>query len=263
MKNSSIHVTETDMKHISKEHILVLGGSGGIGSDIVRAFAQSGAEVISFTYSRNKTAADELASELRAKNVKVHYASLELTDVAATEAFLEGAVRAFGREVSIAVNSVGISPNVPLMEQTAEQHEQVFKVNTIGSFFAARTIAARMKASGVKGSIVLITSTNGINSQSQISAHYDGSKAAQSHQMRILAEFFAPDGIRINGVAPGWVSTSLNNTLPPKEREKESARIWSGRWATPAEIANVVLFIASQGGSYIIGQDIMVDGGYR
>ena len=195
--------------------------------------------------------------------MKVHYASLELTDVAATEAFLEGAVRSLGREVSIAVNSVGISPNVPLMEQTAEQHEQVFKVNTIGSFFAARTIAARMKEKGVKGSIVLITSTNGINSQSQISAHYDGSKAAQSHQMKILAEFFAPNGIRINGVAPGWVSTSLNNTLPPEERAKESARIWSGRWATPAEIANVVLFIAGRGGSYIIGQDIMVDGGYR
>jgi 3-oxoacyl-[acyl-carrier protein] reductase len=63
-----------------------------------------------------------------------------------------------------------------------------------------------MKARGVKGSIVLITSTNGINSQSQISTHYDSSKAAQGQMMKMFAEHYAPAGIRINGIAPGWIA---------------------------------------------------------
>ena len=81
--------------------------------------------------------------------------------------------------------------------------------------------------------------------------------------MRIVAEEYAKYGIRINGVAPGWINTSINKSLPRKEREKEMARIWSGRFAEPHEIAQFVAFIAGTGGNYTYGQDFMVDGGYR
>lgn len=255
---------DTD-KYIAKVtgHAVVLGGSGGIGSEIVRGLVANGATAISFTYGKNKGAADELAKELRDRNVKVHLSSLDQSDVEAVERFLDDAVNSVGEEITIAVNSIGISPNVPLEEQTIEEWRKVFDVNTIGCFFSTRTIAKRMKARGVKGSIVLITSTNGINSQSQISAHYDASKAAQGHMMKILAEFYAPHGIRINGVAPGWIETHLNDTLPSDERAKETSKIWSGRFATPAEIGSFVAFIAGTGGSYVYGQNMMVDGGYR
>ncbi len=244
-------------------HAVVLGGSGGIGSEIVRALAANGATAISFTYGKNKGAADELAKELLSKNIRVHLSSLDQSDVPAVERFLDDAVNSVGEEITIAVNSIGISPNVPLEEQTIEEWRKVFDVNTIGCFFSTRTIAKRMKEKGAKGSIVLITSTNGINSQSQISAHYDASKAAQGHMMRILAEFYAPFGIRINGVAPGWIETHLNDTLPPEERAKETARIWSGRFAKPEEIGNFVAFLSGTGGSYVYGQNLMLDGGYR
>jgi NAD(P)-dependent dehydrogenase (short-subunit alcohol dehydrogenase family) len=244
-------------------HAVILGGSGGIGSEIVRALVANGATAISFTYGRNKGAADELAKELREQNIKVHLSSLDQSDIEAVERYFDDAVNSVGEEISIAVNCIGISPNVPLEEQTIEEWRKVFEVNTIGCFFSTRTIAKRMKEKGVKGSIVLITSTNGINSQSQISAHYDASKAAQSHMMKILAEFYAPHGIRINGVAPGWIETHLNDSLPTEERAKETSRIWSGRFASPAEVAMLVAYVAGSGGSYIYGQNIMIDGGYR
>lgn len=244
-------------------HAVVLGGSGGIGSEIVRALVANGATAISYTYGKNKGAADELAKELREQNVKVHLSSLDQSDTEAVARFLDDAVNSVGEEITIAVNSIGISPNVPLEQQTIEEWRKVFEVNTIGCFFSTRTIAMRMKVKGVNGSIVLITSSNGVNSQSQISAHYDASKAAQIHYIKILAEFYAPNGIRINGVAPGWIETHLNDTLPSDERTKETAKIWSGRFASPSEIGKFVALIAGDASSYLNGQNVMIDGGYR
>lgn len=244
-------------------HALVLGGSGGIGSEIVRALVANGARSVSFTYGRNKDAALALQAEIAAEGVRVHIGAVDQMDEQAFRAFLDEAVDVIGEEISVVVNTIGISPNTPLEEQTFEEWEKVFEVNLHGCFLSTRTLASRMKEHGIQGSITLITSTNGINSQSSISAHYDASKSAQGHMMRILAEHYAPSGIRINGVAPGWIETSMNDTLPADERAKEMARIWCGRFADPAEVAAYVAFIAGSGGSYIYGQNLMIDGGYR
>ena len=247
-------------------HALVLGGSGGLGSEIVRALAASGASALTFTYGRNKTAADKLVEELKAIGVKAHAAPVDQSDEAAFKKLLEDAARINGAEISVAVNAIGISPNIPIEEQTLDGKDgwrNVFEVNVNGCFLSTRALAERMKARTVRGSIVLITSTNGINSQSQISTHYDSSKAAQGHMMKILAEHYAPAGIRINAVAPGWIETSMNNTLPDDERAHEMSKIWAGRFAEPHEIAAFVAFVSGTGGSYAYGQNFMVDGGYR
>lgn len=252
-------------KYISKieGHVLVLGGSGGIGSEIVRALVANGARAVTFTYNSKEAEAEALKAELEAFFVKVYIARVDQLDEVAFKAFLETAEATVGEQITAVVNTIGISPNTPIEEQTLEEWEKVFAINLHGSFFSTRAIAMRMKEKGVRGSITLITSTNGINSQSQISAHYDASKSAQAHAMRILAEHYAPYGIRINGVAPGWINTEMNATLPEDERAKEMAKIWSGRFADPSEVATFVAFIAGSGGSYIYGQNLMIDGGYR
>jgi 3-oxoacyl-[acyl-carrier protein] reductase len=252
-------------KYISKVkgHALVLGGSGGIGSEIVRALVANGASAITFTYGRNKKVAETLKAEIEAEGVKVYVGAVDQLDENAFSAFLNNAVLAIGDEISVVVNTIGISPNTPLEEQTLEEWQKVFEVNLHGCFLSTRVVAERMKRYMMKGSITLITSTNGINSQSSISAHYDASKSAQGHMMRVLAEHYASSGIRINGIAPGWINTSMNDTLPEDERAKEMGRIWSGRFAEPAEVASLVAFIAGTGGSYIYGQNLMIDGGYR
>ena len=262
-------------KYISKVegHALVLGGSGGIGSEIVRALVANGVKKISFSYDRNEERAKSLAQELKKLGVKkVFFDRVNQSDPKDVERFLETSVKAIGEEIAIAVNAVGISPNKPLRKQTLESigdkmddkgWREIFEVNVFGCFISTRVIALRMEKHGIHGSITLITSTNGINSHSQISTHYDSSKAAQSHMMRGVAEEFAKSGIRINGVAPGWINTSMNASLPKKELKKEMSRIWSGRFAEPAEVARFVVSIAGTGGSFIYGQDLIVDGGYR
>jgi len=247
-------------------HALVLGGSGGLGTEVVRALAANGASFVSFTYGRNRAAAEQLGDELRTLGVGTFIAPLDQTNETSVRQLLEDAAGAAGREIAVAVNTVGISPNVPIEQQTLDGRDgwrNVFEVNVFGSFASTRAIAERMKARGVHGAILLITSTNGINSQSQISAHYDASKAAQGHMMKIFAEHYAGAGIRINGLAPGWIDTSLNDTLPADERAKELARIWAGRFADPAEIAAFAAFLCGSGASYAYGQNFIVDGGYR
>lgn len=246
-------------------HALVLGGSGGIGSEIVRALVANGVSAISFTYGKNKSEAENLATEIRKTGAKVYFGSLDQSDELGVKKFLDSARSALGEEISIAVNSIGISPNIPLEQQTLDGTDgwrRVFEVNVFGCFISTRAIAERMKEKKISGSIVLITSTNGINSYSSISAHYDTSKAAQGLMLKILAEHYAPN-IRINGVAPGWIETKMNDTLPKEERENEMKKIWSGRFANPSEIASFVALISGQVGSYTYGQNFMIDGGYR
>lgn len=247
-------------------HALVLGGSGGIGSEIVRALAASGAAAVSFSYGRNRTAAEALAKELATHGVKSHFGPLDQSDESSCIRLMDDAEDAVGAAIGVAVNSIGISPNVPIEQQTLDGPDgwrNVFEVNVHGCFISTRAIAERMKAHNVRGAIVLITSTNGINSQSQISTHYDASKAAQGHMMKIFAEHYAPTGIRINGLAPGWIETHLNDTLPDGERAHEVSKIWAGRFADPREIAAFCAVLCGTAGSYAIGQNFMVDGGYR
>jgi NAD(P)-dependent dehydrogenase (short-subunit alcohol dehydrogenase family) len=255
-----------------KGHALVFGASGDIGSEVVRQLVANGIKNLTFTYGKNKQAAAELAASISAEGVSVYYESINLSDDSAVHTFLEKAVEVQGEEISSMVFAVGISPNKSFLKQKLETTgpgddigwREVFEVNLFGCVIATRAVAERMKRMSVKGAIVLITSTNGVNSYSQISFHYDCSKAAQILFMRGVAEEYAPFGISINGVAPGWILTKMNKTLPEDEREKETKRILMGRWAKPVEVANqIILLISEDASSYVCGQNIMVDGCYK
>jgi len=101
-------------------HALVLGGLGGLGAEIVRTLAASGASAVSFTYGRNKKAADELVAELRADGIKALAAPADLSDEVGFNKVLDDAVASIGQEISLVVNSIGISPNIPIEEQTLD-----------------------------------------------------------------------------------------------------------------------------------------------
>ena len=130
-------------------HALVLGGSGGLGSEIVRALVASGASALTFTYGRNKAAADKLVEELKVQSVKAYAAPVDQSNETAFKQFLADAAAAQGAEISVAVNSIGISPNIPLEEQSLDGKDgwrNVFEVNVNGCFLSTRAIAERMKA---------------------------------------------------------------------------------------------------------------------
>lgn len=256
-----------------KRHAVIFGGSGGIGRAVVEELVARGFEAVSFTYNNNRQAAEDLSVLLKRRGFKhVFFDRANPSDEGDIKRYLDAAVKAAGTEVTSAVYAIGISPNKPFRKQRLETvgegidnkgWRDVYEVNVFGCMVAMRQVAERMRKNRIEGSVVFITSTNGINSHSQISAHYDSSKAAQSHLMRIMAEEYAKHGIRINGVAPGWVNTEMNKTLPISEVKKETRKIWSGRFAHPHEIAAPIVDLLEDRWGYTYGQDIMIDGGYR
>jgi 3-oxoacyl-[acyl-carrier protein] reductase len=253
-------------------HAIVLGGSGGIGAEIVRALVANGVSAVTIGYNSNRAKAEALQAEVEAAGAKAYLLQVaDLTDdtVGTFEANLQAAVDAVGEEISIAVDSIGISPNVPFLEQRLagterdrEGWRRVFEVNVFGTALAARAILERMRSKGVRGSYVIITSTNGINAYDEMSWPYDESKAALGLRVKLLAKRYVSFGIRVNGVAPGWIETSMNKTLPPDYRKKEMRLTGTGQFSDPAEIATVVTFLSSSGASFIHGQNVIVDGYY-
>lgn len=244
-------------------HVLVLGGSGGIGSAIVRMLVGYGARKVSFTYGRNVDRANEMKAELEAAGIPTYTASVDRLVEGAFEKFLEAAVNAQGEEISVMVDAIGTSPNTHHLKQTIAERQEVLNTNLVGSWVTLRAMCERMREKKVRGSVVLITSTNGINSWALYSTHYDGSKAGMVPDIKNYSREYALDGIRVNGVAPGWIDTGMNDSMPPGELEKEIAKVWMKRQGTPEEVASLVAYLSSSAASYITGGNHIIDGGYN
>jgi NAD(P)-dependent dehydrogenase (short-subunit alcohol dehydrogenase family) len=252
-------------------HAVVYGGNGGIGAEVVAAIVAQGVQAVSFTYNRNKVEAEAVAKSLTDLGIKVYFDSINLSDDSVVNNFLEAAVQSTGLEISLAVHAVGVSPNKHLREQTLETvsdryddigWREVFDVNVFGCMVSCRAVLMRMESKGItNGAVVIITSTNGENSPSSMSTHYDAAKAAQKVMMQGLAECFTLTA-HVNGVAPGWMDTKMNDTLPPEMRAREEAKIWLGKFGHPRLVAAPIAFFLSPAASFIRGQNILIDGGY-
>lgn len=261
-------------------HALILGASGGIGSEIARSLAANGVRKLTLSYGRGRDRAEELAAELAVMGSQVHLIEVtERTDEtdAQFRAQLEEAVAAQGEEINIFVDSIGISPNTPLAEQTLRTRItpngeripgwiEVFQVNVFGAFISTRAVLDRMLEKKVKSAAVaLITSTNGTaveNSGAPYSMHYNCSKAALIQMVHDFALANKRKLVRVNGVAPGWIDTPMNHDVPDLEDEVNN-RIWMGRMAHPSEVANTVTFLVGPGASFVNGQNVIVSGGYN
>lgn len=243
----------------SGTHTVITGGSGEIGMACGQAIREAGGDVTITTVDSPERAAKAVAAIGPDTGVAFCNVSDE-PSVAALFANVKS-------PVNFVIHCAGISPNTPFDDQTQAEWDQVLSVNTTGSFLVTKYAARAMSANPLpddpadwRGSILLITSTNGINSNDPVSAHYDASKAGANMLARNAAAFYAKDRISVNGLAPGWIDTALNDSLPDDVREQESAKIWTGRWAKPAEIGVAALHLLEM--PYFTGQVVLVDGGY-
>ncbi|HEX4857454.1 MAG TPA: SDR family oxidoreductase [Usitatibacteraceae bacterium] len=244
---------------------VITGGASGIGLSCAEAVAAAGGDlVISASRKPEKTAQALGRLRAAAPNVRVEAIPCEVGDEASVSGFF-GRIRDLGLRADFVIHSAGISPNTDFFDQTQREWDTVHNTNTTGAFLVTKHAAQLMRGNAprgeFRGKILLITSTNGINSNDPVSAHYDSSKSAANMLVRNAAELLAGDAIVVNGLAPGWIETELNATLPPDVREKESAKIWMRRWAKPEEMAAVALHILTM--PYFMGQVLMADGGYR
>lgn len=240
--------------------VLVTGASRGIGRATVFEFAKCGYNVV-INYLNSDSDAKALKKEMEETyHVKVLLLKADVSNEEEVKVMVEKAISEFDH-IDCLVNNAGIAIDTLFEDKTVDNFRKTLDINLIGTFLVSREVGKYM-LKDKNGSIINISSTNGIDTFYPESIDYDASKAGVISLTKNLALQYAPY-IRVNSVAPGWVYTDMNKELDNDFIKNECDKILVNRFADASEIAKVVVFLASSDASYINGEIIRVDGGFR
>ncbi len=240
------------------KNALITGCAKGIGQALLRVFAQEGANVWAFARGESPAFEAECEALARAHGVWVKPVYAELTQEASRKAAF-AQVMGDKQPLDILVNNAGIMGEDKLFQMTSEaEMRSIFDVNFFALLEVSR-FATRLMARRRQGAVVNIASVAGLDGDSRID--YSASKAAVIAATQKMAREYAPMGIRVNALAPGYTDTGLVAGLSEKVERETLAKILLGRKANPMEIAQVAAFLASDRASYVTGQTWRVDGG--
>lgn len=236
---------------------LVTGGSRGIGRAIVEALARAGYD-IAFTFRSDAEAADRVAGAVSALGRRVHYRSVDASDVTATEGFVEDARRTLGR-LDLVVPNAGRTGSLGWETKSPEEWHELLSVLLVGPYSVVRAAVPELKRH--RGSVVFVASIAGMTAYPEELA-YAAAKSGTLSLTRSLALALAPE-VRVNAVAPGWVRTDMTRLLHehPPARDRIAHGIPAGRWGEVEDVAPAVVFLASDGARFITGETLVVDGG--
>jgi NAD(P)-dependent dehydrogenase (short-subunit alcohol dehydrogenase family) len=233
---------------------IVTGARQGIGYGIAKALAKEGANVIIADIVQEDC--DKVAGEIEKLGVSTLGIKCDISSKEDIDNLIAKTKEKFG-QVDILVNNAGIYPFKPFAEMTEADFEKVMDINVKGNFLFTHSAVKEMKKGGRVINISSIASLIGFPTLS----HYCASKGAVNGFTRALALELAPQGITVNAVAPGAIDTP-GAASPDEVKQQTIAAIPLKRIGTPEDIANMVVFLASDKSSYITGQVIVVDGGW-
>jgi len=241
---------------------VITGGARGIGQGIARRFAEEGASV--FILDRSEAELSETCKELSELYPgRVGGDSCDVSDLGQMERSMTKAM-AYWNGIDVLVNNAGIAFRESFVDIAPERWDQVMDINVRSMFYLSQLASRQMIRQGTGGSIVNMSSKNGVMGSSQL-CHYNASKAGVVLLTQSIAVELASYGIRANAVAPGFIETPMDRELKLKEGLDPSyisSRTPMGRMGTIEEVANVFLFLASDESSYVTGTTIVVDGGH-
>lgn len=246
-------------RELSDSVVLITGALTGIGKATALAFAKEGSRIV--VSGRRQQEGFDFAAELQAMGVEAEFIYADVRQEKDLENLIKRTVERFGR-LDIAVNNAGTEGKPgPVTEQTAESYAAIFETNVLGVLLSMKHELLVMKAQGY-GSIVNISSTAGIRGGSGASV-YSASKHAVEGLTKSAALEVASIGIRVNAVAPGPIDTDMLDRFAGSPESKERTRVKQPvqRLGQPEEVANIIVYVASNGAPFLTGQSVVIDGG--
>lgn len=236
---------------------LVTGGSRGIGRAIALKLAENGADV-AINYAGNTAAAEEVKAAIEQMGRKVLLIQCSVADTDGVQAMVNQVVKELGR-LDILVNNAGITRDGLLMRMKEADWDDVMNTNLKGVYNCSKAVMRTMMKQK-SGRIVNMASVVGeMGNAGQ--ANYAAAKAGVIGFTKSLAKEVASRGITVNAIAPGFIATDMTSVLSDDQKAEMARTIPLGRAGQPEDVANAVLFLASEGAAYITGQVLNVDGG--
>ena len=248
------------MWNFEKKVALITGGGRGIGRASSLAFARNGARVA--VADMDPAGAEETCALIQQQGGEAQAWRCDVTREEEIREAVAGVLSRFG-SIDVLFNNAGINKRMPLIEWTAEDWNAVIAVNFIGVFCMARAVGLHM-IERRSGSIVNMSALGGgVIGLGRGTEIYTGTKGAVAGMTRDLAAEWAPYGVRVNCVAPGWINTEMNAPLlrHPTAAQRVVERVPLGRWGEAEDVVGPVLFLASEAARYVTGHLIPIDGG--
>ena len=236
---------------------LVTGASRGIGRAITLKLAADGFNVM-INYAGNVAKALEVKAECEKLGVRAAVFQANIGNKEEVEALFKATISEFDT-IDVLINNAGITRDNLMLRMSDEDFDEVININLKGVFYLTR-VASKWMFKKRSGKIVNITSVSGVTGNVGQS-NYAASKAGVIGLTKTVAKEFAPRGIQVNAVAPGFIKTDMTDTLDAEVKGKFQETIPLKRFGKPEDIANMVGFLASDHANYITGQVFHVDGG--
>jgi 3-oxoacyl-[acyl-carrier protein] reductase len=245
---------------LAGKRALVMGGASGIGKATSLALAKAGADVV-LTYFSSSDEAQEVVAQITAMGRRAHAIKADVSDDAIAEQVFVEAEGAIGEIDTVFANIGGLIQRCRIVDMPLTLWNEAMNLNLTSTFLVCQAALKRMepRKSGV---IVTMSSLAAFDGGGPGSAHYASSKAAVATFTRALAKEVGPLGIRVNGVAPGLIATRFHDTFnTPANRQAIAERTPARREGQPEDVADVVVFLASQRAAFLAGEIIQVNGG--
>lgn len=242
-----------------KGKVAVVTGAGrGIGQVVAVGLAKAGAVVASFS----RSGAPETLKRIQQAGGTGYDYKVDVTKEAEVDAAFAALLKEAG-SIDIIFNNAGVCLHKATLDATIEEFRTVIDINLTGEYIVARAAARIMIQQGIKGIIINMASMSGsVVNIPQWQASYNASKAAVIHMTRSLAMEWAPHGIRVNSLSPGYINTPMASDTPQELRDAWMPLIPLHRFGEPEELMPAILYLASPMAGYTTGADVIVDGGY-
>jgi NAD(P)-dependent dehydrogenase (short-subunit alcohol dehydrogenase family) len=239
------------------EVVLVTGGSRGLGLEIAHAFGQAGAKVV--ITARREQWLGEAEKFLKDKGIAADAMICDVTDTSSVEQLAQQTLQN-NNKIDVLVNNAGLTWGAPAETMPYDRWQQVIDANITGTFLMSQAVGRHM-LERKKGAMVNVASIAGFGGGQLNTVGYNASKAAVINLTRALAIEWAARGIRVNCIAPGMFRTRMTEAILERAESFVAGSTPMGRIGQPGELAPTVLFLASEGASYITGQVLAIDGG--